>query len=295
MGKRYLVVDQNVLRKPFLADMVRAQPDIRYVLPDLAFMEMTKTPQWESTLHNSLAVLSTVPSRVNVTISINEALGQELRTTKPSIGHLISPNATAFVRDILESVRTGTDGWALSRIRLNPEYHLETLARDHLQHEENKKLLIELRDATRTKVPPEVQKRMRQKKLSDEERLDLLHQIGTSLAVPVVSSQGITEANARAFLRKKPMVFRYLLLKVWRSLFWIENGGAESFVPSAATNEEIDDQYILTATAFDGLLSEEKSANLAFKALEKALSRKLARARSAQDPAPAAGLKNAPI
>ena len=50
MHKRYVVVDQNVLRKPLLEDALLHTRQMQCVLPDLAFLEMTKTPEWASTL-----------------------------------------------------------------------------------------------------------------------------------------------------------------------------------------------------------------------------------------------------
>jgi hypothetical protein len=43
MRHRYMVIDQNVLREPELAELVNMQPWVRFVLPDLSFIEITKT------------------------------------------------------------------------------------------------------------------------------------------------------------------------------------------------------------------------------------------------------------
>ncbi len=83
MLKRYIVIDQNVMRKPALEKELTENPEIRCVLPDLAFLEMTKTPEWESTLCGSLAILSRFPSRVHVCRSVNEALRTELESFQP--------------------------------------------------------------------------------------------------------------------------------------------------------------------------------------------------------------------
>lgn len=83
MQHRYVVLDQNVLRKNELTQLIADQATTKFVLPDLSFLEMTKTPQWESTLQNSLGQLASIPQRVVVAYSVNEALRREVGTLSP--------------------------------------------------------------------------------------------------------------------------------------------------------------------------------------------------------------------
>ena len=116
-------------------------------------------------------------------------------------------------------------------------------------------------------VPEELQKRLRQGKVNREDRINLALETGKSLMPAMFSSYGVSNGKARAFMHKKPMIYRYLLLNALRGLSWMEKGGSDSFPPTAATNEEIDNHYILSATAFHGLLTEEKSMNSAYQDL----------------------------
>jgi hypothetical protein len=275
VAKRYLIIDQNVLRKSRLETLLRDHPEVRCVLPDLAFFEMTKTPQWETTLRHSLAILSRCPSRVYVCLSVNEGLARELATLQPVTNHMMFPKATAFVRDLLESVRTGSDGHAMSRLRQHLPGHVQQLASDHLNDEENKNRLAGLIEVTKGALPEALQKRMRGAKVPDSQRLDILHEIGTSLLPQVLSTHGIAVPKARSFMKSKPLVLRYLYLKAWRCLTWIQNGGFESFPAKAATNEEIDNQYILSATFFHGLVSEETMVNESYQDILLLLAKKV--------------------
>jgi hypothetical protein len=58
-----------------------------------------------------------------------------------------------------------------------------------------------------------------------------------------------------------------LYLKVWRCLRWLQLRGFESYRPEKVTNQEIDDQYILSATFFHDFLSRENDAIHAFRDL----------------------------
>lgn len=261
MTRRYLVVDQNVLRRPPLEERLAAEPRTHFVLPDLAFLEMTKSDQWESTLHGSLRMLSEYANRVHVCRSVNEALGLELASLRSIEGHMLYPEATAFARNILNSVRTGVDGHALGRIRADPDSHRQALAQDHLNHEQNKARFKELIDSTKRLLPDELQRRMRGAKVPDSERLQIIYDMAVSLLPQILGERGISIEKSRAFMKRKPMVLRYLYAKAWYCVSWIQKGGFESFRPDDVTNDEIDQQYVLSATFFHGLLSMETRVN----------------------------------
>jgi hypothetical protein len=273
MGKRFVVIDQNVLRKPYLETLLVDDPDLRVVLPDLAFLEMTKSPEWESTLRNSLATLSRYPRRVYVCQSVNETLRLELSELKSHAASLSYPDATKFVRDILDGFRNGTGSASLERIRENPDGHLDELIAQHLNHEGNKDGLAQLVDSTAGMIPAEAKKRLRAGSMPDDERLDVLHQIGTSMLPEILASRDIAAPQAIRLRGQKPMLLRYLYLKAWRCLRWLSSGGFESFPPKSVTNEELDDQYILAATCYHGLLSEERASNEAYRDLRQLLTR----------------------
>jgi hypothetical protein len=273
MAKRLLIVDQNLLRKPLLETLLVDDPDLQVVLPDMAFLEMTKAPEWEETVRASLAILARYERRVHVCKSVNEALGDEVASLNSATGRMMFPEATKFVRDLLKTVRTGIDGDSIARMRANPDNHLQDLASQHLNHDDNKERILGLIEGTSTVIPDEAKKRMRSKKMDGDETLDIVYQIGTSMLPEVLAPRGWSEAQAIAFRRKKPMVLRYLYLKAWRCVRWLADGGIEAREPKAVTNDELDDQYILSATCFSGLLSLENSVNFAYRDLRALLAR----------------------
>lgn len=275
MTKRYVIVDQNVLRKPLLDNAIATQPDTHYVLPDLAFLEMTKGPEWESTLRGSLRLLAKFPRRVHVAHSVNDTLATELASLQPVTGHMLHPEATAFVRDLLNWVRSGIDGNAIGRIRADPDNHRATLSMDHLDHPQNKIRLGELIEATKCFIPVELQKRMRGARVSESERLQVIYEIGVGLFPQLLAERGVATARARALMKRRPMLLRYLFVKAWYCVYWIEKGGFDSFPENEVTNEEIDQQYVLTASFFHGLLSEEKRVNDSYRDLCRLLERKV--------------------
>lgn len=275
MPHRYLVVDQNVLRRPELAELIASQPAARFVLPDLSFLEMTKSEQWEVTLRRSLEQLAAVPERVLVAYSVNEALDRELRTLRPVNRHMHHAEATKFVRDILAWVRTGESNPSIDRYREDPEKHKAAVESDRLDHEENKVALARLISSTKRFIPDEIQKRMRGAALTPEERLDIVHDIASRLVPEILASRGVNRNKSRVFLRQRPLFYRYLIVRVWYCAEWIAKGGFESFPEEAVSNEILDQQYILTASFFDGLLSRETKVNSAYNDLRAIMRREV--------------------
>lgn len=275
MSKRYVVVDQNVLRKEALRDLVVSSRATQFVVPDLAFLELTKSLQWEKTLRGSFEILSTSSSRVVVSHSVGYALKVELTQRTPVNGRMLDQEATGFVRDILHSVRDGSAGHGIAQIKSDPENHRGALAKDHLDHDSNKTRLNDLIASTKSMLPGEFAKRLRSKKVESSERLDVIFQVATTLLPGILVDSGFTDNKARALMKRKPMLLRYMYLKAWQCLNWIEMGGFESLSSRKVTNDQLDHEYILTATFFHGLLSEEARVNQAYQDLLELIHRKV--------------------
>lgn len=273
MTKRYLVLDQNILRTPELVELVRSNGGAHFVLPDLAFLEMTKSSEWQRTLHDSLATLSTVPNRVHLAYSVNEALANELQSLRPVTGHLLFREATVFIRDLLLWVRTGRETDAFRRIQADPDNHKGSVISDHLNHVANKSQLAELIDGAKRIIPEQVQKQLRGASIGDSERLDVVHEIAKGLLPNILAEAGVNYNKARSFMKQRPMAFRYVLLKVLDCVNWISKGGFESFPEHKVSNEDLDHQYVLTSTFFHELLSRDGRVNESHKHLRLLLQR----------------------
>ena len=274
MQKRYIVLDQNVLRGDELRERLCADKFIQFVLPDLAFLEMNKSAQWEQTLRRSLEILSSHKNRVFVSHSVSQSLRTEL-TRKTSVqGHsMLYREATYFVREILQSVQDGADGHGIARIKSNPDNHREALEHNHLQHEQNKAQLAALIDVTKSMVHTEAIKRLRSGRANRDEKLDHIFEIAAALLPQILVDYGFTKEKSRMFLKRKPMLLRYMYLKVWLCIDWVQMCGFDSLPSEKVTNDELDHEYILTATFFDGLFSAEGRVNDAYQDLLRLLSR----------------------
>ncbi|MFP3662859.1 hypothetical protein SB768_30795 [Burkholderia sp. SIMBA_043] len=112
------VVDQNRMRKPELQAVITDNPSARFVIPDVAFVEMSKNEtHWKDTMRNSLVPLRPAVERTVLSLSIGEAMAVELATRR-AIGkeELLPENFANFVRDLVLELDESRKGSSLSLI-----------------------------------------------------------------------------------------------------------------------------------------------------------------------------------
>lgn len=263
VAKQYIVLDLNVLRpsrpeNTELSNWLETRTDVHYVLPDVAFIEMAKSEKWESTLSNNLKLIAQYPGRVHIGYSVNKALDDELSDLKPVNGHMLNQQATSFVRDLLDSIHHERDGAALNLIRNSYDIHFPPLEEQHLNHEQNKGTLLGLVNEAKESLSSEILNNLRANRLTDSEKLAVIHQAAVSFLTEILcEDRRVSRERARMFLKQKPLVLRYIFLRWWYNICWIANGGVEAFASHKATNEEIDQHYVVTGTFFHGVLTNE--------------------------------------
>jgi len=242
-------------------------PNARFVLPDVAFSEMCKSPQWESTLRRSLSILSAYPNRTRVSMSVGEAINAEIKTQRSVSGHLLPREFIPIFTELLCALSVGMESHVLSQIAQRIALIQASLAHSELNHQQNKQSAEALIEATKSMITADQAKSLRNGTMKRDERLDFISQ-----RAPVVLEDFFRQANfssgkKRGFLKTKPLILRYTYLKMWASLDWIAKGGFEGLLPKRATNEAMDHDHILLATFFDGILSKESKVNEAYQDL----------------------------
>ena len=70
-------------------------------------------------------------------------------------------------------------------------------------------------------------------------------------------------------------MLRYFYLNMWALLDWEEQGRLEGLSPKKVTNDYLDREYVLAATYFDGLLTKEDRMNVAYRAMQQLLQRRV--------------------
>ena len=267
MRHQYLVVDQNFLRTAALRNVLVERPNVQLVLPDLAMLEMTKPDERELTVALSLETIARYPGRLFVSRAMSECLKYELTTGRSVAGHLLFRPATAFLRTVLLAVESGIPNDQYRRVIDDPENHLSALKRAYLNHTENKSRSLELLAETKRQMSIEFAKRVRASRATREEWIDFVRTKALSLLAGVLQDNGFSLERAMAFIRTRPMLVRYFYLKVWTCLVWEEQGRLEGLGAKKVSNDLLDHEYVLAATFFDGVPSDEPKVNDAYGAV----------------------------
>jgi len=155
----------------------------------------------------------------------------------------------------------------------DPQNHISGMKRDYLDHAANKARSLELVEETKRSMNGEFAKRLRGSRAALDEKLDFIHEKAPSLLVGVLEENGFSRGQAIRLYRKRPMLLRYFFAKLWACLSWEEQGRIEGLGPAKVSNDLIDLEYVLAATFFDGVLSDEPAVNDAYAAVHQLLAR----------------------
>jgi hypothetical protein len=272
MKIRYLVLDQNQMRSdraPEVVELLKNSPEVHFIVPDAALIEMTKNSSTrESTLRNSLEILTTHPDRVHVTYNTSECLRTELAIGVSTTNCLLYPAASKFLRSVLRALKDQTANRAALNKILSDRKHHAALARDFLNHSSNKRRIGTLIDSLKDELTTDQIKKLRAGRVSQDDRLNMIR-----TAAPVMLSNTLrsrykmSHAAISNLIMQKPMLLRYHYLKMWLCLEWVRLGGFESKPEAHITNDLLDHEYILTALSFDGLISKDEKVTRGYNEL----------------------------
>ena len=256
------VLDQNYLRSEELKNLVVSQPTLKFVLPDVAMLEMCKGHKWRETMQHSLETLAKVRGRVKQSISVGEALNIELRNMKSVDGQLLRREFTNFIRSIMLDVKTNSDaGPGVSLIAVSIEKVQEDIRNAELDHHRNQVSLTTRTEIIESALGTTLLKQLKNDKIADDVRLAVIKKVAHELVQTFLEKQGYSQNRIKVFLKQKPLLLRYFLLSVRHAFEWAKNGGIGSFPAEKVTNDILDQEYVIIASFFDGILSKENRVN----------------------------------
>jgi hypothetical protein len=250
------VVDQNMMRSDELRARADVDPDCLFVIPDAALEEMVKHEKWEETLRGSFRILAPVLERVFFSAGIGELLRYEQRTKRPVGLKQLLPDAITYeVREFVRAVLTESERLGDVRRRVNTS---------------RQKVLVERRggDDLKTRMLADIDrlKRLNGRELTNEAR---------SGRMSADARLGLLKLRAEAILRQflgfnlpppesfqpsRLMTTRFIYATLWYQEHWLYEGGLDDAKPKMLANDDFDMEYVLIASFFDDLLSEDRRA-----------------------------------
>lgn len=271
MAKIY-VLDQNYLRSDELRALVVDEPDAKFVLPDIALLEMCKGDKWKETMQRSLETLARAPGRVMQSMSVGEALNFELANVKSIEGRLLPKGLTQFVRSIMRDVAANDQfGPGVTLISKSIQKAQEEIRNEELDHGRNQLSLRTRTGIIKSALGNERLRELKNGTVPDDVRLAVINSVSNDLVQTFLANEGHSPNRIKSFLKTKPLVQRFYLLSVRHAFEWARNGGLESYPAEKVTNDIIDQEYVAIASFFDGIKTRETRVNEADQELRKLL------------------------
>ena len=248
-----------------LASLLVAEPDAKFVVPDIAFVEMSKHPNWEYTMGLALPPLASASGRIFMSLSVGEAMGTELEMLQPiTTDQLLPEDYCKLLRGLVLEFHEERVGEARTKIAERFDKTRTELLEEEPNPDLAKAQTKGLVDIWREALKPEVLKELRRSGAGPDLFLAMAQVNAEIFFTRLLQQQGVAASAIDVFKKSKPCVLRYLYLITRHSLLSTLKGmGWEALAASKELNNRLDQEYALTASFFDGLLSLDKAANAA--------------------------------
>jgi hypothetical protein len=258
------VIDQNMMQVPRLAARIADEPDARFVLPDVAFIEMSKHADWELTMTLALRHLTAAAPRVEMSTSISEGIQYELGSRRPiTPTELLPEQHSALARDVMRELSRDTRSprWAEIADLVGPlRSELLTDELDANQAKEQTKRAV---DILLARLKPAVLTALRRPGVDHGFVLCFIQTLANmQLEESLVDEHGFSREAADRFLAARPLTLRHRYLALRHNVLTALKGKGWVDIDAARElNNQLDQHYALLATYFDGLFSDDKGAS----------------------------------
>jgi len=105
------------MRSPDLSSLISSEPQSRFVIPDVAMVEMSKSGNWEDTMRPSLKNLYPAVSRIFMSLSVGEGLQIELKQRRSIESDLLPKDFSDFLRGLISELAENREGPTVKRMR----------------------------------------------------------------------------------------------------------------------------------------------------------------------------------
>lgn len=267
---RFYVIDQNVLRRKDEAFFRLLKHDsVHFVFIDTALVELVKPENWDRNLHAGFARFRDIPHRCHMSVSVHEAVQREMKEGRPAHRMLLPQAFTTILREIIAST-------AAERISTELRDRISSVRDELMQHDLNpeaaKREVERYVDFLQANLPRNHIAACRQGALGRGVRAVIANRAGRDAYYAYARKLEIPYATAAALRRQGCLTWRWLSLRIHHALQWLGDGGLQPAGADTVLRDLLDQDYVLLASFFDGILSKETAVNTAFEDLQWILS-----------------------
>jgi hypothetical protein len=250
---------------PELETLIATEPDSIFFVPDVALVEMCKHEQWRRTMGLSFALFVPATKRTYASLSVGIVLQLEIQQRRPiEAQEFISHDFTPVLRDLIAEFGAKREGDAM---RLVAEHFVESrseLLLEELNAESAKQRTGDLAAILCGALKPAVLKVFRTKRLDATARLDFILVNAQQFCQEYLIRCGFREEQAKQMISANALVLRYFFVLVRHVLKWSIQCGWDNVRADKELNNQLDQEYVLTASYFDRFLSNDKAARDAY-------------------------------
>jgi len=253
------VLDMNFLQTEELKERLQSDLTTRYVLPDVALVEMCKNADWQLTMKLATGVLYNHTERLKVSLSVGEALTIELRRLVPLRGEDFLSDS--FAKKVAYLIQTLNEDHSKIDTELETEMTAarEALLKEELNADEAKTRTKTLLELLNKGLNPAVIKALRAPGLKHESLIAFAYETAHAYSWHLLTTKhGMPDSDAIEYLDLRPLILRYQFLLVRNCFVHIRNGiDIASYKASNELNNQLDLDFALIASYFDDLLSKD--------------------------------------
>ncbi|MGA3943927.1 hypothetical protein ACI2TU_22360 [Ralstonia nicotianae] len=260
------VVDLNMLQSVDLTNLISAEPQARFVLPDVAFVEMSKHEDWQLTMGLALNVFGGRTECIDMSLAVGEAMNKELSSGKLiSINQLLPDDFRQFLRGLVSEFAENRPGPNQARMdQYFSEVRKDLLASD-INAPSAKQRTLDLLQVWCDGVKPTLMKAIRKPNADRLFFLSMVQVQAEEICRSLLTTSGLSTDEVSALMPFKPMCLRYLYAITRYSLLAAKQGGGlQSMDAAKELNHQLDLDYGIVASYFDGLLTKDQRAKQAY-------------------------------
>lgn len=252
------VIDNNFLRRERSKLEDLAGEGYRFVIPGCLLTEIcTKkdhsfNPRWEDTLRKSLRSIAPFKELVSVSIEVHEGMQIESDTRRAiKTPQLIHEERTSFARNLLHEIESDDFGNSFRWLSDNVENRINELNLSKNYTAQKINSLVKKIEADMDSQFKKELKTIDEKNLLKEISA-LVHEVFPGF----FKMHGFSAPEKQLFLGQKAMTVRYWYVTLITAYRWIQKGYG-GITTYNNINRQLDYQYVILSSYFDGVLSNE--------------------------------------
>lgn len=238
--KYFILLDQGALRSPKLRQRIASDLEALFVVPDVAFSEMSIKRDPIQSMIRSLSFLRSVSERTFVSLSCGEIKELQRTGKTPSREDLLSGPGTRVAHALMQGESSADYELVVQRIRETAPQH-----REIYDARKDKAMMLDFVAIFSRNLGPSGLKALRANRITDVQKLGMIILIKNMM----ISVSGAFETETD---------IRMLIVRLARIMIWAERLGLQQVSDGKVMNDFIDMDFVVGGSYFNETMTCDK-------------------------------------